>query len=73
MEKLGIRKERLQLEWVSAAEANRWRDVMEEMEELRKSVTPEEVVETRKLMKEQRKKPKKATKKKKAEAEAKSS
>jgi heterodisulfide reductase subunit A len=69
MEKLGIRKERLQLEWVSAAEGNRFRDVMEEMEELRKSVTPEEVAETIKLMEKQRKKTKGATKKKENKAE----
>ena len=35
MEKLGIRPERLQLEWVSAAEGLRWQAVMKNMEELR--------------------------------------
>ncbi|GAB4406095.1 MAG: hypothetical protein Kow00123_18610 [Anaerolineales bacterium] len=43
LEKLGIRPERLQLEWVSAAEGQKWAKTMREMEELRASVTPEEI------------------------------
>jgi heterodisulfide reductase subunit A len=50
LEKKGIRPERLQLEWVSAAEASRWRDVMLAVEELRKRVTLEEIGETRKIL-----------------------
>jgi len=50
MEKRGIRPERLQLEWVSAAEASRWREVMCAVEELRKNVTMEEIEETRKIL-----------------------
>jgi heterodisulfide reductase subunit A len=73
METLGIRKERLQLEWVSAAEATRWRDVMETMEQLRKTVTPKEVAETQKLLKEQRKKAKSTSKKEETASEAKPS
>ncbi len=46
MEKRGIRKERLQLEWISAAEGIRFAEVMKKMEELRKSVSAEEIAET---------------------------
>ncbi len=46
MEALGIRKERLQLEWVSAAEGLRWQELMRRMEELRQGVTAEEIAAT---------------------------
>lgn len=46
MEKLGIRPERLQLEWVSAAEGNRFAAVMHRLENLRKEITPQEVANT---------------------------
>jgi heterodisulfide reductase subunit A len=46
MEKLAIRPERLQLEWISAAEGARFARVMEQMEKLRRGVTPEEIAET---------------------------
>ena len=46
MERLGIRPERLQLEWVSAAEGMRWQEVMRRMEELRQAVTAEEIAAT---------------------------
>jgi heterodisulfide reductase subunit A len=46
MEKLAIRPERLQLEWVSAAESIRFAQLMEKMEKLRRQVTPEEIAET---------------------------
>ncbi len=46
MEKFGIRPERLQLEWISAAEGTRFAEVMKNMEELRKGVTAEEIAET---------------------------
>ncbi len=46
----GIRKERLQLEWVSAAEAQRWAQVMRDMEEVRQSVTSEEIEATIKAL-----------------------
>jgi heterodisulfide reductase subunit A len=55
MEKLGLRTERLQLEWISAAEGIRFREVMEQIEALRKTVTPEEVEETKKILAEARK------------------
>ena len=44
MEKLGLRPERLQLEWISAAEGQKFARVMRELDEMRKQVTPEEVV-----------------------------
>jgi heterodisulfide reductase subunit A len=65
LERLGIRPERLQLEWISAAEGQKFARVMRELEEMRKKVTPEEVVETIKILereeaKAQEKKAKKA-------------
>ncbi len=56
MEKLGIRTERLGLEWVSAAEGLRFQKVMSEMERIRQTVTPEEIAATQKILKEQQKK-----------------
>jgi len=52
LERLGIRPERLQLEWMSAAEGNRFAQVMTEIEEMRKQVTREEIEETRKILEE---------------------
>lgn len=52
MQKLGLRTERLQLEWISAAEGIRFAEVMERMETLRRSVTPEEVAETVRILQE---------------------
>jgi len=43
LEKHGVRPERLQLEWCSAAEGQRWARIMREVEELRAHVTAEEV------------------------------
>jgi heterodisulfide reductase subunit A len=54
MEKLGIRKERLALEWISAAEGIRFQDVMNRMETLRQAVTPEEIAETCRILLEQK-------------------
>jgi heterodisulfide reductase subunit A len=51
MSKLGIRPERLQLEWISAAEGVRFADVMQQMEVLREGVTPEEIAETIEILK----------------------
>jgi heterodisulfide reductase subunit A len=62
MKKLGIRKERLQLEWISAAEGVRFQQVMESMERLREGVTADEIADTQRILKEKkakRKKPKK--------------
>jgi len=46
MAKLGIRPERLQLEWISAAEGVLFAGVMQRMEKLRRGVTAEEIAET---------------------------
>ena len=45
MEKFGINPERLQLEWISAAEGTRFAETMKRMETLRRSVTQEELSE----------------------------
>ena len=50
MEKLGIRPERLQLEWISAAEGPRFAQIMRDLEEMRKKVTPEEIEHTKKAL-----------------------
>ena len=59
MEKRGLRKERLQLEWISAAEAVRFSQVMTKMDELRKTVTKKEITETKKIIADNLKKKKK--------------
>ncbi len=46
LEKKGIRPERLQLEWISAAEGQKFATVMRSVEELRRRVTPEEIAHT---------------------------
>ncbi len=53
MEKMGLRPERLQLEWISAAEGLRFKEVMEKMEHLRQTVTEQEVAETQQILKGQ--------------------
>ncbi len=57
LEKAGVRPERLQLEWVSAAEGQKFARVMTQMEELRKTVTADEIAHAREALKP---KPKKA-------------
>ena len=52
MEKWGLRPERLQLEWISAAEGIRFAEVMARMEELRQSVTEKELAETPGIIRE---------------------
>jgi heterodisulfide reductase subunit A len=52
MEKWGLRRERLQLEWISAAEGVRFAEVMARMEEIRKTVTREEIRASKKILKE---------------------
>jgi len=52
MEKLGLRPERLQLEWISAAEGQKFARVMRELDEMLKKVTPEEVEETMRILSE---------------------
>jgi heterodisulfide reductase subunit A len=63
MEKWGLRKERLQLEWISAAEGVRFSQVMTKMDELRKTVTKKEITETKKIIADNLKKKKKQRKK----------
>lgn len=58
MEKWGLRKERLQLEWISAAEGVRFSQIMTKMEELRKTVTKKEIAATKKKIADNLKKKK---------------
>ena len=51
VEKRGIRPERLQLEWCSAAEGQRWAQIMEALEEMRAAVTDEEIEAAREALK----------------------
>jgi heterodisulfide reductase subunit A len=66
LERLGIRPERLQLEWISAAEGQKWANTMKDLEKMRAQVTQEEIEYTMKVLKEDREKSE-ARKKKKAE------
>ncbi len=65
LEKAGVRPERLQLEWISAAEGQKFAKVMGQMEELRKTVTKEEIEHAMEALKP---KPRKAKKEKEAAA-----
>jgi heterodisulfide reductase subunit A len=56
MEKLGLRTERLGLEWISAAEGLRFSGVMQEMEALRRTVSKKEIQETVEILKTRKKK-----------------
>jgi heterodisulfide reductase subunit A len=67
LEKAGVRPERLQLEWISAAEGQKFAKVMKQMEELRLTVTTEEIKHGMEALKP---KPKKARKKKEEEVAA---
>jgi heterodisulfide reductase subunit A len=58
LDKLGIRPERLQLEWISAAEGPRFAQIMRQLEEMRQKVTPEEIAQGRNVLAEQRRKAK---------------
>jgi heterodisulfide reductase subunit A len=61
LEKAGVRPERLQLEWISAAEGQKFAKVMRQMEEIRKTVTREEIEHGRQTLKPR---PRKLAKKK---------
>jgi heterodisulfide reductase subunit A len=50
MDKLGIRPERLQLEWISAAEGPRFARIMRDLEEIRQKVTQGEIEHTQKVL-----------------------
>jgi heterodisulfide reductase subunit A len=54
MERYDIRPERLQLEWVSAAEGNRFAEIMHRMEELRRTVSPSEIDHTMRVLAEKK-------------------
>lgn len=56
LERMDIRPERLQLEWISAAEGQKWAKTMTDLEEMRKNVTEEEVQYTMKVLREEREK-----------------
>jgi heterodisulfide reductase subunit A len=71
LERWGIRPERVQLEWISAAEGQKFARVMKELEEMRAGVSREEIRETQKILRARKEKKKKAAKKKKARAVAK--
>jgi heterodisulfide reductase subunit A len=50
MEKLGIRPERLQLEWISAAEGQKFARVMRELDAMVRTVTSEEIRVTQEIL-----------------------
>ncbi len=50
LEAWGIRPERLQLEWISAAQGQRFVYTMQELERLRQTVTEEEIEETKRIL-----------------------
>ena len=54
LERKGIRPERLQLEWISAAEGAKFATVMKEAERIRQSVSLEEIETTRKALAEEK-------------------
>ena len=56
LEKAGVRPERLQLEWISAAEGQKFAKVMRQLEELRQTVTAEEIAHAREALKPKPKK-----------------
>ena len=56
LERAGVRPERLQLEWISAAEGQKFAKVMRQMEELRKTVTADEIAHAREALKPKPKK-----------------
>ncbi len=62
MEKWGLRKERLQLEWISAAEGVRFSQVMTKMDNLRKTVTKKEISDTKNIIADKLKKKKRRKK-----------
>jgi len=61
LESLGIRPERLQLEWISSAQGQRFQKTMAELEKLRAAVTAAEIADTRRILGEQKKPARKKT------------
>jgi heterodisulfide reductase subunit A len=69
LDKLGIRADRLQLEWISAAEGQKFARVMRSLEDKLKDVTREEIEHTIKALREEEEKEKaKAAKRQKEDA-----
>jgi len=56
LERAGVRPERLQLEWISAAEGQKFAKVMRQMEELRQTVTADEIAHAKEALKPKPKK-----------------
>ena len=54
LEKRGVRPERLQLDWCSAAEGQKWAKIMRELEELRVNVTVQEIDQSKQALKGKR-------------------
>jgi len=54
LEKRGVRPERLQLDWCSAAEGQKWAKIMRELEELRVNVTTQEMDQSKQALKGKR-------------------
>ena len=57
LEKAGVRPDRLQLEWCSAAEGARWQTIMQAIEDKRQTVTGAEIDQTRQALTEAKKVP----------------
>ena len=55
LDRAGVRPERLQLEWISAAEGQKFAQVMKQMEDLRALVTPDEIAHAREALKPKKK------------------
>jgi len=53
LEKLNVRPDRLRLEWISAAEGQKFAKVMREMEDTVKDVSMDEIEHTMKVMAEE--------------------
>jgi len=70
LEKAGVRPERLQLEWISAAEGQKFAKVMKQMEEKRALVTREEIEHAMEALKPKKKKARVAKKEPAAAKEA---
>jgi heterodisulfide reductase subunit A2 len=70
LERAGVRPERLQLEWISAAEGQKFAKVMGQMEDLRALVTSDEIAHAREALKPKKKKARAAKKEPAAAKEA---
>ena len=66
LDKLGIRPDRLRLEWISAAEGQKFAKVMREMEDIVKNVTTDEIKYTMDVLAEEEAKALEKAKKKEA-------